>query len=71
MELKATQNCPKCLGSGVYETLSDAGAVIVDPCPTCQGEGKVGLMDIDAQKIKKRFDDIDKDLKAIKDKLGI
>jgi DnaJ-class molecular chaperone len=71
MELEVTQVCPKCNGSKVYETSSDSGAVVIDPCPTCLGEGKIELLAIDAKAIKKRFDDVDKDLKDIKDHLGI
>lgn len=71
MELKVTQVCPKCFGVGIYETHSDSGAVTINPCPTCLGEGKIELMAVNAQDIKKRFDDIDKDLKDIKDHLDI
>ena len=71
MELNVTQVCQQCSGAKVYETTSDAGIVVVDPCPTCLGEGSIVLFTINAVKLKKRFDDIDKDLKDIKDHLGI
>jgi excinuclease UvrABC ATPase subunit len=71
MDLKVSQVCQKCQGTGIYETSSDAGPTTVTPCPTCLGEKSIEIYTVDAQKIKKRLDDIDDDLAAIKTKLDI
>lgn len=65
MELEVFQACPKCHGTGAYETTSDAGPVIVDPCPTCLGSGRSVIGYVDFKNVKKRLDDIEDTVKEI------
>ena len=45
--LKTYTKCSVCDGSGVFETTSGNQPDIIDPCPSCKGEGyhEVGKID--------------------------
>jgi DnaJ-class molecular chaperone len=56
VDIKRT--CPKCFGTGVHHKNTPDGIVDTDPCPKCDGSGKIVLLTVDLSDIEGKLDDI-------------